>query len=303
MTTTEFARRCQMLREAVVPELVADELDRLPEAATLNCSPVPGGIRVSGVIYGLDADTVQAGIDRMSVPLPDDYRSAAKRRADALALLCRIGASADLTARDLTGTGYTPADLPKTAVTVTVDVLTLRAAFDREADEARARLGDPITRAFSSGRFPATEADLPRGTFTERTSTAIGWRELVTAFCDAGISRLVLGPESEILDLGQQVRLFNRAQRRALARGQTRCQWPHCDMPWVEADHITCFKDGGPTDIANGRLLCAFHHGLRHRGWRLEIDEDTGELRAYAPLDWAYQLSQSRRRTRQPRVA
>lgn len=74
-------------------------------------------------------------------------------------------------------------------------------------------------------------------------------------------------------------------------------------MPWVEADHIKCFKDGGGTDVTNGRLLCAFHHSLRHRGWRLETDPDTGEVHAMPPADWAYQLSQSRRRSRQPRIA
>lgn len=303
MTTRELAQRCQQLRETVVPELVADELDKLPEAATLTCSPVPGGIRVSGVIYGVDADSVQAGIDRMSVRLPDDHRSAAKRRADALALLCRIGAAVDLDARDLAGTGYSPADLPKTSVTITVDLLTLQRAFDREAAELSARLHDPVCRAFSSGWMPAAEADLVRGAFTERTGTAIGWRELVAAFCDSDLQRLVLGPESEVIDLGQQVRLFSRKQRRALARGRTVCQWPRCDMPWVEADHVTRFKDGGATDVSNGRLLCAFHHTLRHRGWRLDVDAETGELQATPPLDWAYQLSKSRRRTRQPRVA
>lgn len=301
MTTREFAQRCQQLRETVVPELVADELDRLPEAATLTCSPVPGGIRVSGVIYGVDADSVQAGIDRMSVPLPDDHRPAAKRRADALALLCRIGAAADLKARDLEGTGYSPADLPKTSVTITADVLTLRRAFEREEAEAARRLGDPVWRAFSSGWLPEAEADLLHGSFTERTGTPVGWRELVAAFCDSDLRRLVLGPESEVLDLGQQARLFNRAQRRALARGRTVCQWPGCDMPWVEADHIKRFKDGGGTDVCNGRLLCAFHHSLRHRGWTLETDGET--LVATAPVDWAYQLSMSRRRPRQPRVA
>jgi hypothetical protein len=303
MTTREFAALGQRLRETVVPELVADELDNLPDAARLSCSPIPGGIRVSGVIYGVDADTVQAGIDRMSVRLPDDHRSAEKRRADALALLCRVGMSADLHARDLVGTGYTPTDLPKTAVNVTVDLITLRRAFERDAAEAAARLGDPVLSAFSSGWMPAAEQDLLRGAAAERTGTAVGWRELVTAFCDSEISRLVLGPDSEVLDLGQAARLFNRRQRRALARGRTGCQWPRCDMPWVEADHVDAFKDGGATDVSNGRLLCAFHHGLRHRGWRLEEDLETGELQAIKPRDWAQQLAKSRRRTRQLRVA
>ncbi|MDQ1513919.1 MAG: hypothetical protein QOC59_1761 [Microbacteriaceae bacterium] len=90
-----------------------------------------------------------------------------------------------------------------------------------------------------------------------------------------GTSRLlVTGPDGEPLYLGRRVRLFTRAQRRALAVRDGGCAWPGCTAPiaWTEAHHVAWFhRDDGPSDISNGVLLCSHHHHVIHSTSRWEI--------------------------------
>ncbi|MBA3311454.1 MAG: HNH endonuclease, partial [Nocardioidaceae bacterium] len=95
--------------------------------------------------------------------------------------------------------------------------------------------------------------------------------------CNAGLLPLMLGSDSAVLDLGLSRRLFDRYQRIALAVRDRGCVFPGCDRPpaWTEAHHITGWQDGGPTDMANGCLLCNFHHHLVHRGdWAVVMASD-----------------------------
>ena len=95
--------------------------------------------------------------------------------------------------------------------------------------------------------------------------------------CDAEIIPAVLGGHSEPLDLGHASRLFNRAQRRALAARDKGCIWPGCTAPpgWCEIAHVSPWYLGGKTDINNGVLLCAFHHRrFDNDGWELQDRRD-----------------------------
>lgn len=84
--------------------------------------------------------------------------------------------------------------------------------------------------------------------------------------CDAGIHRVVLGSNGEVLALGRRERSFNRAQRRALGSRDGGCVWPQCTAPpsWCHAHHIVEWSKGGRTDIDNGALLCSAHHHMLH---------------------------------------
>ena len=88
--------------------------------------------------------------------------------------------------------------------------------------------------------------------------------------CQAGVvpavyRRLVDGP-SEVLDLGRRRRLHDPAQRLALTVRDRGCTAEGCDGPgaWCHAHHEVPWSAGGATSVANGRLLCAFHHGKAH---------------------------------------
>lgn len=88
----------------------------------------------------------------------------------------------------------------------------------------------------------------------------------------AEIIPIVLGGESEILDQGDGCRLATPAQRRALAFRDRGCVWG-CGAPpgWCEVAHLRAWALGGPTDLGNLALMCAFHHRLfDQEGWRLE---------------------------------
>jgi hypothetical protein len=87
--------------------------------------------------------------------------------------------------------------------------------------------------------------------------------------CTAQIIPVVLGGDSEVLDLGRSRRLFSPAQHKAMAVRDKRCRAERCTIPaaWCEAHHAKKrWADGGLTDIADGSLLCAWHHHRAHDG-------------------------------------
>ena len=98
--------------------------------------------------------------------------------------------------------------------------------------------------------------------------------------CDAELIPAVLGGQSEVLDLGRASRTWSPAQRRAVTlRDGDGCAHPACRNAPADLHHITWWSRGGPTDLANGVWLCAFHHWLVHDGgWGLERDPTTGTL-------------------------
>ena len=89
---------------------------------------------------------------------------------------------------------------------------------------------------------------------------------LVPWFDQAWVERMVFGPESRVLDVGVQRRLFDGATRRAVeVRDENTCFHDLCDDPIEQIDHIEPASWGGPTEQTNGRGACAFHNRNRHR--------------------------------------
>ena len=84
--------------------------------------------------------------------------------------------------------------------------------------------------------------------------------------CEAGIIPAVLGTTSQVLDLGRKTRLHTETQRIALAIEQGGCTAEGCDWPpgLCQVHHDQAWTDGGPTNLANGRLLCPRHHTRIH---------------------------------------
>ncbi len=85
--------------------------------------------------------------------------------------------------------------------------------------------------------------------------------------CQARIIPVVLGRKGEVLDLGRSARLFSPAQRKAMAIRDKQCTADGCSIPaaWCEAHHAKQpWSQGGRTDLADGKLLCSFHHHRAH---------------------------------------
>jgi hypothetical protein len=86
---------------------------------------------------------------------------------------------------------------------------------------------------------------------------------------------------------GRTRRLFTLGQRLGFAVRDKGCVFPGCDRPpaWCEAHHIRGWSRGGPTDLANGCLLCGHHHRLIHqRDWQIIMGAD-GHPHVIPP-DW-----------------
>ncbi|UMG91403.1 HNH endonuclease signature motif containing protein [Nocardioides sp. TF02-7] len=82
--------------------------------------------------------------------------------------------------------------------------------------------------------------------------------------CNAGIIPVVLGSDSEVLDLGRTRRLHTPHQRKAIRRRDKRCRARGCRVKpqWCEIHHLHAWRDGGSTSIDDGVCLCAYHHRL-----------------------------------------
>ena len=103
--------------------------------------------------------------------------------------------------------------------------------------------------------------------------------------CQGLLIPLVFDRNGNQLDMGNQIRLANRAQRRALRAIYRTCAFPGCDVPFhrTEAHHIWPWELGGPTDLINLLPLCARHHHLAHEGgWSLQLAPDR-TLTVYRP--------------------
>jgi hypothetical protein len=117
--------------------------------------------------------------------------------------------------------------------------------------------------------------DLEQGTGHATTSdrqVVVPIGEAQAACCDSLLRRCVLNGDGEVLDLGRSQRLFSGAQRKAIKARDARCRFGRCtNAVTVQVHHLAEWDaDHGPTDLANGALLCAAHHRLLHtRRWKL----------------------------------
>jgi hypothetical protein len=95
----------------------------------------------------------------------------------------------------------------------------------------------------------------------------IGAGQLRRLACTAEILPAVLGTDSQILDLGRSSRLFKPHQRKAMALRDKRCRAEGCTVSAArcEAHHVAkAWAAGGRTDLADGVLLCPWHHHRAH---------------------------------------
>ena len=101
--------------------------------------------------------------------------------------------------------------------------------------------------------------------------------------CDANLSRIVLGTDSVVLDVGRAKRVPSPAVRRAIAARDNGCRFPGCDRrpSWCQSHHVRHWHpdQGGETKPDNLVLLCNFHHSLFHKhAWHATFDGTTFEV-------------------------
>jgi hypothetical protein len=98
--------------------------------------------------------------------------------------------------------------------------------------------------------------------------------------CDATVTRIVLDPASQPLDVGRATRVVPAGMRRAVAARDRHCQWPGCDVPaaWCDVHHLRHWSRGGLTALPNLVMLCGWHHTQLHLTTQTLIHHPDGRV-------------------------
>jgi hypothetical protein len=239
----------------------------------------------------LDAEasaTVQAALGALAQPEPaqdglPDMRSGSRHMADALVEMCgRALANGELPT--------VGGEKPQVTVTITLDNLrgklsdkTLQHSGTAAADTRIPNTGTPNTGTPAAGTAgtgtpntgtPAagTAGTGTAGTGILNTGAAITAEAARRIACDAAVIPIVLGAQSEPLDVGRATRTIPAGIRRAVVARDIGCVHPGCAAPaaWCQAHHVKHWADGGPTSLQNLALLCHRHHRMvHHEGWQI----------------------------------
>ncbi len=197
----------------------------------LHLSRTAEGTLLHGWLAPVDAEVVATALQaQIGVPDADDRRTPGQRRADALVSMCQR-------LLDSGSVGRHASVRPQLVVQVSYQAL-VAAADGCGVDPAE---------------LPGTGQALPRGVLDRLA-------------CDCEVTRIVFGPQSQVLDVGRAQRTFTGPLRRALDARDGGCLWGRCNAPpsQCEGHHSVSWLRGGPTSVDNGVLLCWHHHDLLH---------------------------------------
>src|SRR6202162_2881075 len=138
-----------------------------------------------------------------------------------------------------------------------------------------------VTTSLETLRGPpgAAAADL------ELASVPISAKTVERLACDASITRIVLGSESMVIDVGRAKRTISGRARKALNARDKDCTWPGCERmaSWCSGHHLQHWVHGGTNEPPNLTLLCNRHHWMVHEGkWQI-VRGDDGRMLTIPP--------------------
>jgi hypothetical protein len=119
----------------------------------------------------------------------------------------------------------------------------------------------------------------------EFASLPISAKTVERLACDASITRIVLGSDSMVIDVGRAKRTISGPARKALNVRDRGCTWPGCERPasWTSGHHIRHWLHGGDNQPPNLTLLCYRHHWMVHEGnWQI-VSGDDGRMLTIPP--------------------
>ncbi|NIK60770.1 HNH endonuclease [Kribbella shirazensis] len=260
---------------------------------SLTLSTADHGVKFKGYLANENAELLRALIHAGSRPHKTvdgelDPRPRDKRQADALTTALTAAATAyDIgTAQETgTGAGATSAHEDTTwagnarsgsAPVGAADAASGGAMGKAGGGEVRERVPGfgakaNITVTIDLHDLQAATADAIGETVYSGGLSAAAIRRLA---CDANVIPIVLGANSEPLDVGRRERLVTRAMRRALNTRDRGCVV--CGAPPImcDAHHLRSWLDGGETKVSNLVLLCRRHHVDLHNGrWTIAVTD------------------------------
>jgi len=187
--------------------------------------------RLEQQLFKADWKAAETEFGKGNVTINQLWRSPSKRRADALILMAERSAAAGSPSK------------PKPTVHVRMTLADLNFGLRR--------LAGP----------DATPVDPTMSMCELDDGTRISHKTAIRLLIDAHVTRVVFGPDGEILDLGRNERWFSDAQKTAMVNRDLYCRCG-CGKPArnCQADHIIEWQHYGVTNIGNSQTLCPRSH-------------------------------------------
>ena len=177
------------------------------------------------------------------------------------------------------------------ALRTALEPLARKSGHDDDRDRKR-RLADALIdltrRQLDSGALPSKDGGRPHLQITASLDTLMGLsgapaadmelslpisaRAVERIACDCSITRILLGSDSVVIDVGRARRTVHPSLLKALRARDGGCVWPGCSRPasFTNAHHLLHWINGGLTELGNLVLLCYHHHHLVHEGgWQI----------------------------------
>jgi uncharacterized protein DUF222/HNH endonuclease len=251
-----FRNFCLHARHAADPEGYAAEQAQGVEARELSLTgDASGMVWVRGILDAEGGAALRTALEPLArLKGKGDHRCRARRLADALV---------DLSMHALDSGLIPQHSSQRTHLQVTATLETLRGLPGAQAAEL--------------------EFSLP-----------ISAKSVERLACDCSLTRIILGSDSEVIEVGRTKRTVSGPRRKALNARDRHCRWPGCDRPpsYSSAHHLVHWIHGGSSDLPNLALLCYRHHWLVHEGrWQLVKTDDSRMLAVPPTLDVYEQLA------------
>lgn len=290
-----FRRFVDRFARVADPESDERGYKQASEREHLDVAKTFGGYHISGFLTDEHGEALRAAMGSVTgSPTPGDDRTPTQRRAQALADLAR-------TVLDNGYTGAGSAVRPHVTVTVSwTELMRLTARFrapsgggrcdgvegaegtegtagDRRWTQVRSRnRGADPGPASQSGQRLNQDAGLFDAPTRLTDITAAPARFGISAslvpnatlrrlLCDSAVTRVVFGPDGQVLDVGRSQRTVTGQMRRAVIARDKHCVYADCTQPpaHCEVHHAERhWADGGETSVRNSALLCYHHHDL-----------------------------------------
>jgi hypothetical protein len=232
----QFRRDCAHARHAADAAAFQRRQQQCADERFLEVRPLggdDGGVWLKGFIDAAGGATLRAALEPLARRHgADDDRSRSRRLADALVEMSAYTLNTG-------GQGTTHCQVPHLQVTTTLETL----------------IGAP------GAPGGEVEGCVP-------ISTAMVQR----LACSANVRRILLGPESLVVDVGRARRVPATSTRIQVEQRDRGCVWPRCrrEVRWTEVHHLIQWARGGATEADKLVLLCHRHHDDVHlRGWQI----------------------------------
>jgi hypothetical protein len=246
-----LAARARALRDELDVAGVRRREQERREKRYLNLTPQADGMtRLTGLLDPESAAVVGAAFDAATSPRrggPRFVDEGARRRADELVADART-------------TGQ-----------IALDTLVDLIRVGTDADD-----GSVLGVRRPAVRVLVTERDLRERegmAWIEGQDDAVSLETAERHACSAGILPILFDTDGHVVNIGRAQRLHTPRQRAAIGARDGGCIVDGCDKPpsWTEVHHPEeWLRDDGQTSVANGVLLCRFHHRWVHNGgWKV----------------------------------